>query len=588
LSSIEKKNPFLPATAEEMARLGWAWVDIVLVTGDAYVDHPSFGVALIARLLEAQGYRVAVLAQPRHHFPDDFTRFGKPRLFFGISAGNLDSIVSNYTGNAKVRDRDDYSPGGNPYFGEKAEKKHRRRPDRATVRYANLARAAFADVPVILGGLEASLRRFIHYDYQQQRLRASVLTDAKADLVVYGMGERAVLEIAERLSKGQDLHSIPGTCERFTQKQLAELDHNLFITLPGWDEIAGDNRLFLDAELEIDRQARALSDKVLIQKQQAAWVVQNHPAPILSAAEMDRLYSLPFTRACHPSCGDVPALKMIKDSFTIVRGCSGNCSFCAITRHQGPVVVSRSKASIVAEVKAVASSKNFNGTVTDLGGPTANLYGTSCKSPAPCRKHDCLYPKVCKFLDIDEQGFASLLREVAAVAGVKNVFVSSGLRMELLLKTPRLLEQLLDHHTPGALKIAPEHTQAKVLRLMHKPGLEVLQDFLALCRRLTGKKNKKTLLTPYLISAHPGCSSDDMEEMAERLQDLGLAVRQFQDFTPTPGTISTAMYVSGLDRETKTEIFVARNTVERRAQRLALERVKNKREKHKPVGKRKR
>lgn len=567
----EKTGDFLPTSGAEMAARGWKYVDVLLVTGDAYVDHPSFGVALIARLLEANGYRVAILSQPRHHAPDDFRQFGAPRLFFGITAGNLDSIVANYSGNAKVRDRDDYSPGGNPYFGLAAEKKMRRRPDRATILYSNLARAAFPEVPVVLGGIEASLRRFVHYDYQQQRLRGSVLTDAKGDLLIYGMGERAVLETAARLAKGRDLAGIPGTCERLTEKELATRGIFAPMLLPSWAEIQADLPLFLEAELIVDRQARAYADEPLLQRQQAAWVVQHQPAAPLDTAELDGLYCLPFTRKPHPACGDVPACRMIRDSITIVRGCCGNCSFCAISRHQGPKIISRSRESVLREARRLAGEKDFSGTISDLGGPTANLYGTGCGSPQPCKRHDCLYPKVCKFLKIDEQAMLGLLEAVAGCAGVRHLFVSSGLRMELLTRTPQLLQKLLLHHTPGAMKIAPEHTEDKVLRLMHKPGSAVLEEFLALCREIGKKTGKNFHFTPYLIASHPGCALADMEKMAGRLGDLGLAVRQFQDFTPTPGTIATAMYVTGLDSETRQTIPVARNSGERSRQRQVLE-----------------
>lgn len=588
----EKRAQFLPASQAEMAARGWKYVDVVLVTGDAYVDHPSFGVALIGRLLESHGYRVAVLSQPRHHAPDDFRRFGKPRLFFGITAGNLDSIVANYSGNAKVRDRDDYSPGGNPYFGDTAEKKLRRRPDRATILYSNLAHAAYPEVPVVLGGLEASLRRFVHYDYQQQRLRGSVLTDAKAELLIYGMGERAVLETAARLAKGRGLADIPGTCERLTEKELEarglssplvvtdhrlnqKAAHTLEISghrvLPSWAEIQAEPPLFLEAELTVDRLARAYAEEPLLQYQQAAWVVQHRPAAPLNTAELDELYSLPFTRKPHPDCGEVPACRMIRDSITIVRGCCGNCSFCAISRHQGPKITSRSRDSVVQEAKRLAGQQDFSGTISDLGGPTANLYGTGCSSPQPCTRHDCLYPKVCKFFKIDEPAMLGLLTAVADCAGIKHLFVSSGLRMELLLKTPRLLQKLLLEHTPGAMKIAPEHTEDTVLRLMHKPGGAVLVEFLALCREIGKKAGKNFHFTPYLIASHPGCTLTDTERMAARLSALGLAVRQFQDFTPTPGTISTAMYVTGLAAETRRAIPVARSTGERRRQRQILE-----------------
>ena len=572
--NAKRETRLLPTTAAELAERGWDGVDVVLVTGDAYIDHPSFGVALIGRWLEAHGFRVAILAQPRHDRPDDFHCFGRPRLFFGISAGNLDSIVANYTGNAKVRDRDDYSPGGNPYWGEQADKKARRRPDRATIVYANLARAAYPEVPVVLGGLEASLRRFAHYDYQQQKLRASVLTDAKADLLVYGMGERAVLEIARRLAAGEELAGIAGTCERLTERELALRQWSEPpLTLPSYGEVVADGTRFLEAELAIDHHARSGSSQVLLQQQQALWVVQHRPAAPLTTPELDQLYSLPFTRQAHPTGGEVPALRMIRDSITIVRGCCGNCSFCAIARHQGAVVVSRSKASILAEVQRLAADPAFTGTVSDLGGPTANLFGTSCASPVPCKRRDCLYPRVCRHLAIDEQLFRELLAEAAAIPGVRHLFVSSGLRMELLLRTPKLLTAIVAHHTPGSLKIAPEHTDPEVLRLMHKPGPEVLERFLALLRDLAATGGKRVAVNPYLIASHPGCTLRHMEQLANDLTRLKLPVRQFQDFTPTPGTIATAMYVSGLDRETKRPIFVAKKANERAAQRAQLEAV---------------
>lgn len=320
----------------------------------------------------------------------------------------------------------------------------------------------------------------------------------------------------------------------------------------------------------MDRQARSYTDQPLSQYQQAAWVVQHQPAAPLTTAELDALYHLPFTRKPHPTCGEVPACRMIRDSITIVRGCCGNCSFCAISRHQGPKIISRSRESVVQEAVRIAGQSDFSGTISDLGGPTANLYATSCNSPKPCKRHDCLYPRVCKFFNIDEQAMLDLLEAVKECAGIKHLFVSSGLRMELLLKTPRLLRKLLSDHTPGAMKIAPEHTEDKVLRLMHKPGSAVLEEFLALCREIGKNEGKNLYFTPYLITSHPGCTLADTERMSARLGALGLAARQFQDFTPTPGTISTAMYVTGLDPEKRTPLFVAKKDSERRAQRQAL------------------
>ncbi|MEW6289897.1 MAG: YgiQ family radical SAM protein [Thermodesulfobacteriota bacterium] len=569
----EETSSFLPTCAAEMHARGWDEVDIILVTGDAYVDHPAFGVALIGRLLEANGFRVAILPQPRHDLPQAFKEFGPPRLFWGITAGNLDSIVANYSGNAKVRDVDQYSPNGNPYFGESRAKNERRRPDRATIRYANLARNAYGAIPIILGGLEASLRRFVHYDYQQGKLRASVLADAKADLLIYGMGERAVVEVAQRLAAGRDLAGIAGTCQRLTDAQLQSFAEEGHVVLPTLAEIEQDREAFLSAELLIDKHARALSRSILVQKQQAMWVVQHPPAEPLATAEMDSLYGLPFTRRPHPAAGDVPAYRMISHSVTIVRGCFGNCSFCAISRHQGPVVTSRSEESVLAEVRRITRMDDFRGTISDLGGPTANLYGSSCRSKT-CRRHDCLHEGVCRHLVMDETPLLSLLDQVSRVDKVKKVFVSSGLRMELLLNTPRLLKKLLTAHTSGAMKIAPEHTVAHVLRLMHKQGPDVLPAFLALCRKIAGETGGKFIFTPYFISAHPGCTVDDMKALARDVRKMGLSVRQFQDFTPTPGTISTAMYVCGLDRYNRKPIYVAYHAKERMRQRHILEEMK--------------
>ena len=570
---------FLPATRDEMLERGWDYVDVVLVSGDAYIDHPSFGIALIGRWLEAHGYRVAILSQPRYHNPDDFKRFGSPRLFFGITAGNMDSIVSNYTGNAKVRDSDDYSPDGNPYFGKEKSRTSRRRPDRATIFYSNLARAAYGNIPIVLGGLEASLRRFIHYDYQQAKLRASVLTDAKADLLVFGMGERAVLDIAKRLRQGRGLKDISGTCERLSDKEIKERDFAFAeppVVLPSWDDIGKDLSKFMGAEIELEKHARILSPVSIFQRQQAMWVLQNKPAVPLSIGELDEIYSLPFTRAPHPSAGDVPAYRMIRHSVSIVRGCSANCFFCAITRHQGPLVISRSHESVIEEVKRISEMPDFNGTISDLGGPTANLYATSCKNFSACKRHDCLFPGICSNLRVNENAFLELLREAKKVKGVKHVFVSSGLQMELLLRTPRLLEKLIAHHTPGTMKIAPEHTEGKVLRLMHKQSSELLSEFLKTCRKITRKLGKKIHFTPYFISAHPGCTIRDMEALAEKIKKMGLSVQLFQDFTPTPGTLSTAMYVTGLDYESLKPVYVPKKTTERRAQRDVLERIRSK------------
>jgi uncharacterized radical SAM protein YgiQ len=567
----------LPTTRYECTERGWDSVDIVLVTGDAYIDHPSFGVAIIGRLLESHGYRVAILSQPRYDHLDDFRQFGRPHLFFGITAGNLDSIVANYSGNGKVRTYDAYSPGGNPWFDQVQTKSNRRRPDRASLFYANLARAAYKDVPIILGGVEASLRRFVHYDYKQEILRGSVLTDAKADLLIYGMGEKSIIETAAAIKEHKPLENIAGSCRRLTDSEMASQfpqpppDHTRkLIVLPSWAEIQEDRALFMKAERLIDTQAKSGSQNILAQRQQSSWVLQYPASAPLTTTELDALYALPFSRKPHPSTPDIPAYRMIRHSITIVRGCSGNCSFCAISHHQGSITSSRSKASILREADQIRDMDDFGGTITDLGGPTANLFNTQCSLKA-CRKRDCLFPDICRHLHLDENALLEVLREVSALDGIQHVFISSGLRMGLLLKTPLLLEAIIRAHLPGSMKIAPEHTEDEVLALMHKEPHQKLLEFLNQCKMIAKKLGKEILFNPYIITAHPGCTAHHSVRMMKRLTKLGLNVRQFQDFTPTPGTLSTAMYVTGLHRDKDIPIFITRNQSEKRRQREILE-----------------
>ncbi|THB70928.1 MAG: YgiQ family radical SAM protein [Desulfobulbaceae bacterium] len=572
-----KSKPLLPLPVswEECEKRNWDAVDIVLVSGDAYIDHPSFGIALIGRLLESQGYRVAMLAQPEYQDATDFRRFGKPRLFFGISAGNLDSIVANYSSNGKVRDRDAYSPHGSPWRSGEKSRKNRYRPDRAALIYSNLARQAYPDATLVLGGIESSLRRFVHFDYQQNLLRGSQLSDAKADLLIYGMAETAISRVAAAFAEEKSVSGFAGTCIRMTDSQFQTFTEQLpaeqkLTILPSFTEITDNPELFLKAELAIDRHARQYSSKILAQKQQAVWVVQFPPSAPLDTKAFDALYQLGFSRKAHPANQQIPAEKMIRDSVTVVRGCPGNCSFCAISRHQGPATVSRSVTSVLTELQSIADQPEFSGTISDLGGPTANLFGTEC-SIGSCASHDCLFPTVCKNLLTDEKKSLELLDKALQINGIKQVFISSGLRMELLRKTPELFRKIVLHHTPGAMKIAPEHTEDHLLQIMHKEPHQDLLDFTRDFKKICKQGGSHRQITPYIISAHPGCTEADTKAMVKKLQRAGLSVRQFQDFTPSPGTISTAMYVSERDRRNNKPLYVAKKQAERNRQRKIIE-----------------
>jgi uncharacterized radical SAM protein YgiQ len=561
----------LPVTKAEIYEFGWNEIDIILVTGDAYIDHPSFGIAIIGKILAQQGYKTAILSQPRHENCEDFKRFGKPRLFFGITAGNLDSIISNYSGNARIREVDSYSPYGNPYFDSKREKKYRIRPDRATIRYSQLAREAYPDAPIILGGIEASLRRFVHYDFQQEKLRGSVLEDSKADLLVYGMGESQVIEIAKRCEAKQTLSGIPGTCELITNPDAFEKNNEDIFIMPSYNAIIEKKENFLIAELIIEQNSQSIKPKTLIQKQKTRFIKQNSPNLVLNSDELNKIYELPFTYAPHPFFNNIPAWNMIQNSITSVRGCSGNCSFCSITRHQGNIVVSRDIDSILRETEKITKLSYFKGTINDIGGPTANLYGTSCKIGNKCGRKDCLNPEPCKNLDFNPDKFINLLQTLRETTNIKHIFVSSGLRYDLLLRTPLLLEELLLFHTPGRLKVAPENLSDNVLRLMHKTNSDIFKDFIRLTRIISNKNNKKSAILPYYISSHPGSTIENMKFTASESIKIGIKSCSLQDFTPSPGSISTAMYFSGLDRDNKKEIFVAKTRTQKREQREITE-----------------
>jgi uncharacterized radical SAM protein YgiQ len=556
---------FPPLTPKEMAARGWDYVDVVLVTGDAYVDHPSFGTAVIARVLEKHGFRVAILSQPDWHSKAAFQSFGPPRLFFGISAGNMDSMVNRYTALKKVRNDDAYSAGG-------ASSK---RPDRSVIVYAQRAREAFRDVAIIIGGVEASLRRFAHFDHWQDRIRRSILLDARADILVYGMAENQVVAIAKGLVRDRDvskLRDIRGTLFALKEGERPPFDNGVII--PSFKEVSENHDRFNRATRLIYKHAHPYSGQPLIQYHGKRPVVQLPPPHPFSEQEMDEIYDLPFTRKPHPSYTlPIPAYEMIKNSITIMRGCFGGCSFCSIALHQGKFVQSRSKASIVREARLVAGDTDFDGTITDLGGPTANMYtmkgkdGIRCEN---CSRLSCMYPEICGNLDTDHGRLIDLMRQVGRVKGIKKLFIASGIRMDLALEHKAYIDEIATHYTSGRLKVAPEHVSKSVLRAMRKPSREVFEEFRKLFNTASNRAGKEQYIIPYLIASHPGTTIDCALELALYLKEQGYRPRQIQDFLPTPMSLATAMYVSGTDPFTGEEIAVSRGEGERRLFRALL------------------
>ncbi len=538
--------------------------DVVLVTGDAYVDHPAFGAALVGRYLESLGFRVGILAQPDWTRPDDFRRFGRPRLFFGVTAGNLDSAVAHFTPDRRRRKRDAYAPGGRPG----------RRPDRATVVYAQRCKEAFPDVPVVLGGIEASLRRLAHYDYVEDRVRRSVLVDAKADFLVYGMGERAVRALAEGLAAGQPpeaLRRVAGLAYRTPAPPTGEGT----LELPPFEAAAESPEGFFRYFRELDRALRQPDPPVLVQRHGSLAVVVNPPAAPLTPEELDGLYQLPFTRGYpqrYEREGGVPALETVRFSVVTHRGCYGGCSFCALAAHQGKGIVSRPPEGVVREVRRLTKHPDFRGTITDLGGPTANMYGTGCARAGPgrfaCDRPSCLVPEVCPHLETGGRAYLQLLRGVRRISGVKHVFVASGLRHDLLLQPNqrRLFREIVAHHVGGQMKVAPEHVANRVLRLMEKPGRRTWKEFQEAFGRIRRDLDRPVYLIPYLMTGHPGCDLTDGLDLVWFVRDLGRFAEQVQDFTPTPMTRSTCMYWTGRDPLRGEEVPVPRGR-DKRAQR---------------------
>lgn len=559
---------FLPIDKRDMEARGWEQADFVLVTGDAYVDHPSFGTAIISRLLESHGFKVAILAQPGWKDSSDFKRFGKPRLGFLINSGNVDSMVNHYSVFRHRRKRDVYSPGG----------KAGRRPDRAVIVYCNRAREAYKDVPVIIGGLEASLRRLGHYDYWDDKVRRSIMMDSRADILIYGMGERAMVEIAEALDAGIDVRDITwinGTCVRMKDPGIQEDD----VILPDFRDIVSSKEEYCRSFAMQYRSNDAVTGTRLIEKYDGSnFVVQNPPQPPLERDELDELYSLDYMRDYHPCYekdGGIPAIEEVKFSITANRGCFGGCAFCAITYHQGREVRSRSQESIVEEVRKLTKMKGFKGYIHDVGGPTSNFRHPSCarqRKHGMCRNRDCLYPEPCRQLDTDHEEYLRVLKAVRNAEGVKKVFIRSGIRYDYLLAdgNDRFMEELCSYHVSGILKVAPEHVSQRVLKNMRKPPIEVFERFGKIYRETNRRLGKKQYMLPYFISSHPGSSLEDAIELALYMKKTGFVPDQVQDFYPTPGTLATCMYYTERDPFTMEKVYVAKDVEEKRMQRALM------------------
>jgi uncharacterized radical SAM protein YgiQ len=555
----------LPMSREEMQERGWDEVDVVFVTGDAYIDHPSFAMSILGRVLEAAGYRVGIVSQPDWQRVDDWKRFGRPRLFFAISAGNMDSMINHYTANKKVRNDDAYSPGGR--IG--------RRPDRATLAYCQRARQAYKGVPVIAGGVEASLRRLAHYDYWSDKVRRSILLDAKADLVVFGMGEDIILEIAQRLEAGQsssDLRDLRGVAYALGASEQAPEDA---LRLPSYEEVSTDKVVFAEATRMIHNETNPYNARRLVQWHDRQAIICNPPRFPISERAMDRIYGLPYTRLAHPSYREpIPAFDMIKDSVTIMRGCFGGCTFCSITAHQGRIIQSRSRGSVIGEIEKMAEDPQFKGIVSDIGGPTANMYQMKCVRPeveAVCRRQSCVHPKICKLLGTDHGPLIQLMKEAREVPGVRKVLVASGIRMDLARRSPEYMRELTRHHVGGLLKVAPEHTDPGVLDLMRKPSNDDFEKFSQQFETESKKAGKKQHIVPYFIASHPGSDLDAMIDLAVMLKRNGYRPDQVQDFIPAPMDVAAAMYHTGLDPFTRKPVHIARHLRDRKLQRALLQ-----------------
>ena len=560
---------YLPISKEDMKKRGWEQCDFVYVIGDAYVDHSSFGPAIISRVLESFGYRVGIISQPDWRDKNSIAVLGAPRLGFLVSAGNMDSMVNHYTVSKKRRKTDAFTPGG--VMGK--------RPDYATIVYCNLIRQTFKKEPVIIGGIEASLRRLSHYDYWSDKVKRSILVDSGADLISYGMGEHSIVEIADALNSGMDVKDI--TFVKGTVYKTKSLENVYdYIELPDYDTICADKRKYAESFYTQYTNTDPFTAKVLVEKcKEKLYVVQNPPAMPLTEQEMDDVYALPYMRGYHPSYekqGGVPALNEIKFSITSNRGCFGGCSFCALTFHQGRIIQVRSHESILAEARQMTEEKDFKGNIHDVGGPTANFRHTSCKkqlTKGVCQNRQCLYPQPCKNLTVDHKDYVKLLTELRNIPKVKKVFIRSGIRFDYCMadSDDTFMTQLCKHHISGQLRVAPEHISDNVLKRMGKPENKVYEAFLKRYARINKKTGKEQFVVPYLMSSHPGSTMKEAIELAEYIRDLGYMPEQVQDFYPTPSTLSTCMYYTGLDPRTMEEVYTPVTFHEKAMQRALIQ-----------------
>jgi len=567
---------FLPTTREEMDARKIRELDILIVTGDAYVDHPAFGPILIARFLEARGYKVGLIAQPAWKDTRDVLRMGRPRLFVGISAGNLDSMLNRLTAQKKVRSEDQYSPGGRSGM----------RPNRATIVYAHLCRQAFPGLPIVIGGIEASLRRIAHYDYWSDQVRRSILLDSKADLLVFGMGERPAWEVARRLADGETprtMRDIRGTAfamhhrgewEPLLEERSRYVPDGKLVVLPAYEEVATDKAAFAAMSRTFQYETNAHNARPLLQPHAEEAVYFNPPALPLTEAEMDALYDLPFQRRPHPGYAErVPAFETIKHSIVTMRGCFGGCTFCSITEHEGRIIQSRSSASVLREVRALSRMDDFRGVISDVGGPTANMYQMRCKDEATesaCRRLSCVHPGICENLHTDHDPLIDLLKKVRAEPGIKKVFIASGVRYDLAERSPAFIRELAEHHTGGQVSVAPEHNDPDVLDRMKKPPIGSYERFAQAFCQASENAGKDQYLVPYFISGHPGSTLRDTIDLALYLKRNKMRPRQVQDFIPTPMAIATAMYHTGIDPLTGKAVYTATDLREKRMMKALL------------------